>query len=123
MKHADDELGWFFGEDKEPSQYTRRVAELLRRPGVAELWRRRCQESFQESRKRLARHKAWVARRDKAVRKLIKKTYETVVSPINLHLTEQVRIYQTAERPLGEEPFAGGPLPFSPFHQLSLADC
>jgi hypothetical protein len=140
VSHLDelDELEGFLGEEKSPSPHTRRVAELLRMPGAAERWRQRCQESFRESRQRHELHKAWqkgreeylsrawshrTARRRKPPAEGWELVQDRVFSSKGRKTKRWVEAWVPPEFGDGREPYAGGPLPFSSRHTLSLADC
>lgn len=111
----------------EIERYVCRVADLLRSRGARERWRQRCEESFRESRQRLERHRAWEAER---------RLYSSCPRPfhccerqeppvegwVRVHLGLGVRCWVPPEIGDDREPYAGGPLPFSPRHVLTLAD-
>jgi nucleoside phosphorylase len=114
MSHADDEhLDGFPTDEHSPIclhrlPYAHRVAELIRRPGGLERWRHRCHESFQESRLRHKQLHDWQKDRQE---------------PYALNrLADDGCPYAAPELRNGQEPYAGGPLPFSSRHALSLAD-
>lgn len=88
-----------------------RVAELIRAPGALEHWRQRCAESFQESRQRHERHKAW---KKQYVRPRLLTVQDLAAMPAGEPMPQI---------PDSEEPYVGGPLRFSPRHALSLGDC
>jgi hypothetical protein len=138
----DDELLDGLPSDERPLPldrlpYARRVGELVRTPGAAERWRRRCLESFRESRQRHATHKAWSERRAKYVSWEARgQAARSQGPPAEGWVLARGRVFspdggQTAlveawvppDFGSDREPYAGGPLPFSPRHELSLADC
>jgi hypothetical protein len=115
-------------------RYALRVAELLRKPGALDTWRQWCQESFRESRLRYKRLQAWqkerdeylwrhrVSRRGKPPAEGWEWAQGKILSPKGRR-TKVVESWVPPKFAVGQEPYVGGPLPFSPRHKLSLADC
>jgi hypothetical protein len=116
MSTDDEVLGGFPSDQPalplDLSPWADRVAELLRTPGVPEHWRRRCAEAFGENRERLARYQAW-ERRPGGGRPALPTAEEL----------EQLPRWALFDIPGCNEPYVGGPLPFSPRHRLSIGDC
>jgi hypothetical protein len=135
--HDEEILDGILGDETPPSQRTRRVAELLCMPGARERWWQRCQESLLESRERHERHRAWQAGRDRYLAKaaddpaadgpdppaegwerVLGRTFSATGKETTL-----VAVWVPPELADDQEPYDGGPLPLSPRHRLSLADC
>jgi hypothetical protein len=96
--------------------YGRRVGELARLPGAFAHWRGRCRECFRESR---LRH-AWF------------EDHNERWPPGPIHGPERQALDRLAddgcpnaepEPEADQAPYVGGPLPLSPRHPLSQADC
>jgi len=111
-------------------RYALRVAELARMPGVLEIWRQRCRESFEERRKRHDQLEAWKKGRKKSLSKTLGKRSLWVQQSIVVRNPQtgiaEPTIVDGRVSPRfaeGQEPYAEGPLPFSPRHSPSLADC
>jgi hypothetical protein len=141
--HADDDLdlNGICGDTRTPSQWTIRVASLLRTPGAAERWQQRCHDSFKENRlrgealtdwhKQRAKFLSWEAHKkgrpskEPPAERWVLAT-ERVVSPEHTspdHLqTALMQAWVPPELGNDQAPYAGGPLPFSKRLMPSLAD-
>lgn len=137
---CDDELAHLF-DDVSPTPfdlmpYALRVAALLRGPGALARWRRRCEESYHENRQRYERHKAWLTERNKYLtaawrrrstpRKPPNEGWRLVMGRAFSSGGRQTKLVQAWMPPEFDDehkPYAGGPLPFTARHSLSIADC
>lgn len=90
--------------------YARRVGELIRMPGAFERWQQRCHESFLESRLRHRQLENWQNARQQPCYALDRLADDGC---------PHVEVPELGD---GQRPYAGGPLPFSSRHGLSLAD-